>query len=298
MDIVTHALTGTAIALPWMSTSPEASAGFVIGSVLPDIDALSRVFGKQAFMVCHQTYTHSVGAIAVVIIAAFAMSLLDAVWPMLLLGCAAGMTMHVLLDFTNTLGVKCWLPFDKRRWCTEWAFFIDVPMVVLTLPFLGVIAFRVFEGEFPTSDLSLIYGGSLFVYVAMKAWLRQLAHRAIQPRADSLIPSSFRPWRFLGYRLKDSEQIELLDFDLLSSRMVRTETVSIFDARFPAVTDLPEFKVMRELSPGYHVVQFDETEEGLVVICRDLRTRNFQTRFGELKATIQNATVTDLHFNV
>jgi hypothetical protein len=42
---------------------------------------------------------------------------------------------------------------------------------------------------------------------------------------------------------------------------------------------------MRELSPAYHVVSADGTD----LVCRDLRTRNFGTRFGELHLRMDGA---------
>jgi hypothetical protein len=40
---------------------------------------------------------------------------------------------------------------------------------------------------------------------------------------------------------------------------------------------------MRELSPAYHVVSASATEAGELICCRDLRTRNFKTTFGDLE---------------
>ena len=59
MDVVTHGMIGLVVASPLASTHPEASAAFMFGSVLPDLDAASRIFGKRAFLHAHQTYTHS-----------------------------------------------------------------------------------------------------------------------------------------------------------------------------------------------------------------------------------------------
>ena len=43
---------------------------------------------------------------------------------------------------------------------------------------------------------------------------------------------------------------------------------------------------MRALSPLYHVVQIQKNEQNVTLTCRDLRTRNFDTRFGELLVTL------------
>jgi hypothetical protein len=40
---------------------------------------------------------------------------------------------------------------------------------------------------------------------------------------------------------------------------------------------------MRGLSPAYHVVSAKKTEAGELLVCRDLRTRNFGTVYGDLE---------------
>ena len=54
MDIVTHGVMGVVIAAPFAANHPDAAAAFMMGSVLPDADALSRVGGKRNFLKCHQ----------------------------------------------------------------------------------------------------------------------------------------------------------------------------------------------------------------------------------------------------
>ncbi len=44
MDIVTHAMMGTIAASPFLESHPEVATAFMFGSVLPDLDVLSRVF--------------------------------------------------------------------------------------------------------------------------------------------------------------------------------------------------------------------------------------------------------------
>jgi hypothetical protein len=46
---------------------------------------------------------------------------------------------------------------------------------------------------------------------------------------------------------------------------------------------LPEFQLMREVSPEYHVVAACADGPGTRLLCRDMRMRNFGTRFGDLE---------------
>ena len=66
MDIVTHAMMGAIAASPFLQSHPEAAVAFVFGSVAPDLDAFSRVFGRRAFLSAHQTWSHSLPVIAVI----------------------------------------------------------------------------------------------------------------------------------------------------------------------------------------------------------------------------------------
>ncbi len=59
MDIVMHATMGAVIAWPWLESQPLAAGAFMFGSVMPDLDSLSRLGGKRAFLKCHQRYLHS-----------------------------------------------------------------------------------------------------------------------------------------------------------------------------------------------------------------------------------------------
>lgn len=83
MDIATHASIGTATAAGLFQTQPALAVGLVLGNVAPDLDALSRVAGKYAFLRSHQAYTHSVGAIATVLIVAVSLLMFGiVVWAM------------------------------------------------------------------------------------------------------------------------------------------------------------------------------------------------------------------------
>ena len=69
--------------------------------------------------------------------------------------------------------------------------------------------------------------------------------------------------------------------------MTSEQRHDIFDeAWLPRIKHIPEFAAMRELSPAYHVVEATESPEAVYLTCRDLRTRNFRTRFGELSLVL------------
>ena len=59
MDIATHAMTGVILSAPWMTSHPLAASCFMLGSVAPDLDCLTRVFGASRFLKIHQSLSHS-----------------------------------------------------------------------------------------------------------------------------------------------------------------------------------------------------------------------------------------------
>ncbi len=290
MDIVTHGVMGVVIAAPLAANHPEAAAAFILGSVLPDADALSRLGGKRAFLKCHQTYTHSLPIIAVVALVAYGIfDLLGFPDYRIAAGLALGMVFHSVLDYSNTYGITLLAPFSAKRFCREWVFFIDLPLIVVSLGAL-VPVWRSFQsGRFPEAWVSYSYLGFLVAYWVIRIWLRSRAARLAPEGTLSLLPTAFIPWKFLGAR-RVREQVHLFDLSALDGSLANEAFQDVHDQTYEAVLEqIPEFYRMRTLSPLYHVVEVGVRDKGVVLTCRDLRTRNFNTRFGELTVALDAA---------
>ncbi len=133
MDVVTHAMSGLVLAAPIAPHAPVTASAFLLGTVLPDLDALSRLFGRTAFLRWHQTWTHSLpAALAAGLLAwgVFAASGLAEAWAAPAL--VAGLLLHVLLDLTNTYGLTPLAPFSRRRTSLNWVFFVDAPVATVS----------------------------------------------------------------------------------------------------------------------------------------------------------------------
>jgi len=288
MDIVTHAGIGLIAAAPIISTRPELALGIVAGSVVPDLDAFGRIFGKTAFLRIHQTWSHAIPVHAG--FSAFAGSgarVLGFDGLMFGIGLFVGLAFHTFLDFTNTLGVTLFAPFIRKRFCLEWVFFIDAFVLPLTFISAGISLWKFSrDGEVP-AQLALVFFGALTAYIAVKATLRVRAG-AFAPGAVSLIPSALLPWRFFGVTNRD-RYVCLFQINPITSRRKEIAEQEILDAVYAeALGDIPEFKLMRELSPAYHIVSARPTEAGTLLLCRDLRTRNFKTTFGDLELLLNS----------
>jgi membrane-bound metal-dependent hydrolase YbcI (DUF457 family) len=286
MDIITHAGIGIIAATPVLDSHPELALGLVAGSVLPDLDALSRIFGKRAYLRSHQTWSHALPVHIVFSALAGLLAHACGVDGLLLgLGLLGGLAIHVLLDFSNTLGVTLLAPFSPKRLCLEWVFFIDAFVALLTFTVTAYTLWRFFRnGEVPVVYAGIFFG-AMAIYFGAKGTLRRRAG-TLAPEAISLMPSALWPWRFFGVA-ETGNCIRLFRINAITGRRAALANYEVLDATHAELlAEVPEFILMRELSPAYHVVSTVRTDAGEAIACRDLRTRNFQTTFGDLEVLL------------
>lgn len=286
MDIVTHGMMGLVIAGPFLGTETAVSAGFVMGCVVPDLDALSRCFGKRAFLEWHQGWTHSLPVISSGgLLGWLGLKLFAPEWSGLAVGIAGGAAFHSLLDLANTFGVRILAPFSMRRFCWEWLFFIDSVVITLTIAALIPVLSSLLNAAAPPILISGAYCVALGAYIGIKAGLKRRAHRLWGAAAVAVIPSALTPWMFYVCERSGNEVRSWLLNALIGSRR-KTGEVRILDAEFRQyVESLPEFRAMAALSPAYHVVECTEEADRKTIRCRDLRIVNFKTSFGMLDVT-------------
>lgn len=283
MDIATHAGIGLIAASPFLATQPELALGIIAGSVLPDLDALCRLADKRTFLRAHQTWSH---ALPVQLALSFASAAVGAWFGLkgveLGGGLLAGLIGHSLLDLTNTFGVAWFTPFSRRRFCLEWVFFIDmVILAVVTIAAVQVVP-RILRNEPMPLACPLAFLAFLAVYVLGKGILRRRAGR-LCPQASSLVPSALVPWRFFGINRKQAV-ITLFRLNALTGAQATVAQMPLLDDSFVgALQAIPEFRLMRQLSPEYHVVGASVEGPETRLLCRDMRMRNFGTRFGDLE---------------
>lgn len=274
---------GAALAGPFYAGHPGPAAAFTLGSALPDLDVLARLLGRRAFLAGHQTYSHAlpiIPVLAAVAGAAGAAAGLPSPWTTAA-ALAAGMALHSLLDLINTYGITLWAPFSMRRYCREWVFFIDLPATGLTVLVLAASL------RAPAAAWALAPG--LALYFLWRRSLKLRAHGLALPGTVSLLPTPCNPWRFLGAANAGS-RVELFALDVRTGALTERRCVETLDEAWrDRLARLPAWRQMRSLSPLYHVVGVEPTEAGAVVTCRDLRTRQFNTRFGSMRVRIASA---------
>jgi len=262
-------MSGFVLAAPFLESHPAAAGTFLLATVAPDLDALSRLFGKRAFLRAHQTWSHSLLVIAVLALLVY---LLPGVPANVAVALGAGMAFHALLDWTNTYGITLWMPLSRRRFSADAVFFIDSVVVALS-----AVATLVAVLLWPTPGwIAVLYAALLVAYIALKLVLRRRALARCGGAPTSLLPSAWSPFRWFGCERR-SRDVRLFR---MNGSITDQGTVSALDDE--AVRDLPEFRIMRELSPLFVVTERD----GDMLTCRDLRTRNFGARFGTLRVRV------------
>jgi len=283
MDILTHALIGLVAAGPLIVEQPELAAGMVAGSVVPDLDVVARFFGKRAMLRAHQTVSHSLLVLAVI---AGVLALLPVPGAGFALGFFAGAALHVMMDYSNTLGVTLLWPLVRRRLQVGWVFFLDAFASTVTVAAL-VLTIRQFVDLGNVSPvIALTMAVVLTCYWGFKGWLITLAKRQAGTAAVSIIPSALLPWHFwVCSRAGTVITVELLNVWNRSRHRVAEHPV-LDDQAEPLLRDLPEWRLMRELSPAYHVIQMEPAGTGRIIGCRDLRIRNFGSRYGDLEIEV------------
>ncbi len=282
MDIVTHAGIGLIAATPVLDSHPELALGLVAGSVVPDLDALSRVFGKRAFLRAHQTWSHALPVHVVISMLAGLLAHACGGNGLLLgLGLFVGLSIHVLLDFSNTLGVTLLAPFSRKRFCLEWVFFIDAFVALLTFTATSFTIWLFYQNGEVSVGCAAIFFGVMVVYFGAKGFMRRGA-AAIAPDAITMMPSALWPWRFFGVT-ETGSCIRIIQVNAITGRSELLANQEVLDTTYAGLlAEVPEFILMRELSAAYHVVSAKRTDAGEIIACRDLRTRNFKTTFGDL----------------
>ncbi len=300
MDVVTHGMMGMVIAAPFVPQHPEASFAFMMGSVVPDADAVTRLLGKRTFLKCHQTYTHALPIIvAVSVVVHLILSMVGIRDYRIAAGFGLGMIFHSLLDYSNTYGITLLAPFSRKRYCREWVFFIDVPLVLVSGAALVFVYRTILRGDVPGLWVASLYVGFLIVYWIIRIWLYRQAWRLSPQDTISLLPTAITSWKFLGAR-REKDEVHLFELNVIDGCLSNEGVRKVHDGDYARPLEkIPEYRTTRELSPLYHVVDVQRVGGNIRLTCRDLRTRHFNTRFGELTVTLDSAeSVQQVHFHV
>jgi len=185
MDNLTHSLVGlTAAKAGLEKLSPGATALCLLAANVPDADIVVLAFGDTwTFLQHHRGITHSViGVVCVAFALPLIFYLVDLLWSRfkkqspkiklkgLMVASFIVSVTHPLLDWTNSYGVRFWLPWSQKWSYGDLVFIVDPYLWLM----LGGAAFLL------TAKTTLLK----FIWAAIAAILTFLV--VASPRSDSL----------------------------------------------------------------------------------------------------------------
>jgi inner membrane protein len=200
----THTFVGLALARTgphrW---GPYATATAIIAANLPDIEIFTGLAGTPTYIQYHRGITHSFIGIPILSLAlALAMYIFSGnFWKTFLVSLLV-MATHPALDYTNTYGLRPFLPFSDKWYYGDTLFIID-PILDLIL-LAGIIASYRLKKNRPIFALASILVA--LAYIGARVELRNEARAqlatftATVPNFESsaVQPSMLNPWRWDG----------------------------------------------------------------------------------------------------
>jgi inner membrane protein len=309
MDNLTHTLTGIAISQVGFNRKTRyATLALVIGSNLPDIDSVSGFWDSVTYLEHHRGITHSIiGAAALGMALAAGIYFLgkrarpkatgpplDGRW--LLLACCVATGSHLLFDFTNSYGVRPFLPFSGHWYAWGIEPIID-PLVWLALiAGLGLPAlFRLITEEVGARKTGFQTGAIFSLCAIVALWgLRDFSHRRALNMLDSVryhqanplrlgaFPTFTNPFDWTGV-VETSGAFYVLPVSTLSASL-ELANARVFHKSEPSAA----LKIALETRTARVFMDFARfpwsevvpTESGVTVIVRDLRFQPANSRGG------------------
>ncbi|MBZ5554881.1 MAG: metal-dependent hydrolase [Acidobacteriia bacterium] len=196
MDNLTHTLVGAALSRAGLNQKMRhASVALMIAANLPDIDIVTGAWGNLAYLQYHRGITHSMaGVTGLGLLFAGAIFFLqkrswrrqpEALPPpsfsTIAMVCLVGTWSHLLLDFTNSYGVRPFMPFSDRWVSWDIEFIIDP--LILTVLACGLVLpslFRLISEEVGARAKARGRGGAIIALIFIVAlWaVRDWNHRS------------------------------------------------------------------------------------------------------------------------
>ena len=160
MDNLTHSLTGLMLSQAGLNRLyPRATLLLILSANAPDIDIVTIARGPLYYFEQHRGITHSIAAaplmalLCVFVVCAIGRTMQGwaAAWGIAIIGVAS----HLLLDWTNTYGIRMLLPFSARWIHLDLNNLFDLIIwAVLLLAWLGPLV-----GKLVSSEIGAKAGG-------------------------------------------------------------------------------------------------------------------------------------------
>jgi inner membrane protein len=299
MDPLTHTATGLFLSRAGLKRwTPLATPILLLAANAPDIDIVSSAGGPLTYLHYHRHLTHSIAAMPVMALGTVALVWVFARkkkirWAGAFFAALIAVASHLLLDLTNTYGIRLYLPFSARWLRLDLTNVFDlwiwgVFFLCIAGPFIG----RLVGSEIASRNTQQPLHGRGFACLALVFLLlyncgRGVLHgRAVTelesriyedaaPVRTLAVPGPANPWRWKGvvetadfYAVED---VDLMgDFDPTHATVYRKPAP---DAAIQAALRLPAFQEFLGFSqfPLWRVSPSYDLENGKTVEVLDLR---------------------------
>lgn len=233
MDNITHSLTGFALSRAGLNRfCPRALLLLVLSANGPDIDIVGLSGGSLRYLEVHRGYSHSLlglpfmAALAVLVVAGIYRQKLP--WLKAWLLCCAGVASHLLLDWTNSYGIRLLLPFSPHWFHLDLNSLYDAWILAILVfgaiwPFFSRLVSSEIGSRAPTGTGSAIFALCLLVLfdsgraVLHARAIGQLEARLFEgaaPIQASALPEPFTPLRWTGI-VETKRDYRTIDVDAL-----------------------------------------------------------------------------------
>jgi inner membrane protein len=217
MDNVTHSLTGLALARAGLDRlCPRAILLLLLSANAPDCDIVMLARGQLPYFEAHRGYTHSLlllpvmALVCVLVTAGLYREKLP--WGRAWLVCGFGLSSHLLLDWTNSYGIRPFIPFSSRWFHLDWNGLYDWSiLVMLAVASVWPLLSRLVSGEIgdrPRAGRGIARFGLIFLVLfdAARATLHDRAVEKLESRlydgeppvSVAALPLSLSPFRWKG----------------------------------------------------------------------------------------------------
>ena len=206
MDNITHTLTGVVMSRAGLNRYySHPAAVLMLAANAPDIDILAAFGGSFNYFVNHRGITHSIVAaplmalLPVLIVCAFVRSMRG--WKAAYLISLVGIASHLLLDWTNSYGIRLFLPFNSSWPAANLNNIVDLWIwAVLLIAVVGPLLGKLVSSEIgarPGSGRGLAWFAIAFICVY--DFGRYLAHQRSMEILNSRIYEGAPPIRVAAF---------------------------------------------------------------------------------------------------
>ncbi len=222
MDPLTHTATGLFLSRAGLNRwTPAATPILILAANAPDIDIVTAAGGSLNYLHFHRHFTHSLAAIPLMAILSVAVVALlyrkkKVHWIGAFFAALVAVVSHLLLDLTNTYGVRLLSPFSGRWFHLDFTNVVDLWIwAVLLLCVLGPLISRLVSSEITSGGGKTRYPGRGFAVLGLAFLLLYNAGRSVlhtratavldsriyngaEPLRVAALPDAVNPWRWRG----------------------------------------------------------------------------------------------------